>query len=271
MKKLLLSLLTLAVVYVSMTFFVGGVVEKEIKSALSENKDSDFSIELIEYQRALLSATATSKMVIKVDKETTITLNVRSDISHYPHQAVIKSAIQFTDKALSERAQKYFNTTKWLFSEEKIDLFSQLTGVLTVASGSYEGESEKLITEPILLSYQIDLSNNSGVLQLDWAGLVGATDTMSVGLNRLQFNANVGNKKIQNDDYKLIVKEVFLQQEDSHSLLEDFILKGRSEQGKVAQTVDTRNEVELRAYRINGDPQKTFTNNRMKFALTGLS
>jgi len=270
MKKLLLSLLTLAVVYVFMTFFVAGVMEKEIKSALSENNSPDFSTELLSYQRHLFSATATSKLVINIDPETIITLNVNSDISHYPHQGIIKSSVQFADPVLAERAQKYFNTTNWLITEEKIDLFSNLTGMLTVASGKYESDSEKFITEPLLLSYQINLNNESGAMQLDWAGLIGVTNEMSIGLNRLQLSANTGNAETQNSDYKLMIKEFILQEKDNHSLLEGFVLKGSSERGKTAQTVDTRNEVELRSYQISSDTEKVFTNNRMKFSVTGL-
>jgi len=270
MKKLSLSVLILAVIYISMTFLIGGMVEKEIRLAVSENEQPDLSIELLSYQRHFLSAIATSKMTITIDKETVFAFNVSSTISHYPHQAIIKSHIQFDDQLLSERAEKYFNTTKWLTSEERLDLFSQLTGVLTIAPGGYESGSEKIISEPLLLSYQIDLDDNSGAMQVDWAGLVAASDAITVGLNRLQFSANVEYSEIQESDYYLIIKELFVQQAESHSLLENFILKGRSEQGKGDQRIDMHNEVELGAYHINGFTQKTFTDNRMAFAVTGL-
>lgn len=119
--------------------------EKEIKAALSENQAADFTVELIDYQRHFFSATAISKMQIRVDQQTTLTLNIASTISHYPYQAVIKNRIEIADQILAKRAETYFGTPNWLNSVEKINIFSQLNGQLTTTSGKYESDTETFI------------------------------------------------------------------------------------------------------------------------------
>lgn len=271
MKKLPIVLLILAIIYLSMTFFVANVAEKEIKLAFSENGKSDFSIELINYQRHFFTANVISKVSINIDPETTITFDITSHITHYLYQAVIKSNIQIEDDILAKKAELYFGTEKWLTSEEKINLFSQLSGVLSLASGKYEGESESLTTEPLLLSYQVDLKDRSADVQLDWAGLTGVTHDTTIALNTLQFSSHLGTLNKRSDgDYKLTVKNVTAQQKDRHSLLEGLLLQGYSKQGKKDKTVNTSNELLVRSYQINNDKQKTFLNNRIKFGLTGL-
>lgn len=269
MKKLPISLFIVAVVYLSMTFFVGNLVEKEIKITLSENIQPDISVELLSYEREFFSATATSMLKIKVDPETTITLNVSSRIFHYPYQAVIKSNMQIADEYLSNKAQEYFSTPNWIYSEEVIDLTSHLKGLLTVVSGKYESGSESLMTDPLLVSYEMDLNNKSGDIQLDWSGIIGSLNGTAVELDTLQLNNHIGELDKQNN-YELTIKKVNIQQGTHHSLLEDFLIKGNSKQGKEDKTVDTNNEIVLRSYQLNDGKQRTFTDNRIKFALTGL-
>ncbi|GLS90700.1 hypothetical protein GCM10007916_17670 [Psychromonas marina] len=271
MKKLPITVLIIAVIYLLMTFFVAEIAEKEIKVALAENQHDDFSVELIDYQRHLFSASAISQVKIPLDQETLLTLNITSTISHFPYQAVINNRIEIADKSLAKRAENYFGTPYWLNSVEKINIFSQLTGQLTILSGKYESDSEVFISEPLQLNYHVDLDTQIGELRLDWAGVTGSTNSTSFALNSLQLISNIGEQLKQSDyDYKLIVDSVEIQQENNYSLLQGAQLTGSSRQGKVEKTIDTSNELLLRAYQFNNGIQQTFTDNRLKLSLTGL-
>ncbi len=271
MKKIIISLVTFTVIYLSMTFFVGNMVEKEIKETFSESKALDLSIELVNYERHFFIANAISKVKVTIDPQTTITLNVTSTIFHFPYQALIKNNIEIADKILAKKAEKYFGTPNWLFSEEKINIFSQLTGRLTAPSGEYVNELENLRTAPLLLSYQIDLKNKNADMQLDWAGLKGLIDGTAITLNNLQLNGHIDELKNKNDyDYKLTLGTMSLEQYDHHSLLEGFVLKGSSQQGKTEQTIDTSNELILASYQLNNDSKQIFANNHVKFSITDL-
>jgi uncharacterized protein YdgA (DUF945 family) len=254
-----------------MTFFVGNMAEKEIKSAFSENQQTDLSIELLNYQRHFFTANAISKVKVTIDPQTTITLNITSTIFHFPYQALIKSNIEIADEISAKKAERYFGSPNWLTSEEKIDLFSQLTGLLTVASGKYVSESESLMTESLLFTYQIDLKNKSADMQLYWAGLKGVTYGTVIKFNSLQLNARIGESIKKNDyDYKLALEKISVEQHGYHSLLEGLVLKGSSQQGKTEHTIDTSNELILDSYQLTNDTQQTFVNNHIKFAFTGL-
>jgi len=270
MKKLSLPLLFLSVIYLLMTFFVGKIAEREIKIALPKSTMPDLSVELLSYTRHFFSATANSKISFRVDPETTITLNVNSTISHYPHQAVIKSEVQLADQQLAESAKKYFNTTSWLISEERIDIFSRLTGELKIVAGRYETASESLLSEPVQLNYQIDLKSSDTMMQLDWAGLTGTNEKMSLTVNGLQFSSTAENSERERNDYNLMIKEVLLEEKGGRSLLESFTLKGSRELGKTAQTFDMSNEIQLKSYQFNGVTNRSFVNNHLTLMLTGL-
>jgi len=269
MKKLSISLFVATTIYLLMTFFVGNLVEKEIKIALSENKSPDFSVKLVSYERGFFSATATSMVDVVIDSETTIALNISSHVFHYPYQASIKNDIQIEDSDLSKKVQAYFNTPNWIHSEEVVDLTSRLTGVLTIVSGKYESEFETLITEPLLLSYEMDLKNKSGHIQLDWAGIVGILNDTVMELDTLQLNSHIGVPAKQSD-YQLTVEKLNVQKGAHRSILENFSFKGNSKPGKEDKTIDTNNELLLGSYQINDGTKRTFTDNRIKFSLTGL-
>jgi len=261
----------LAVIYLSMTFFVANMAEKEIKAAFYKHDSSDFSVQLINYQRHFFSATATSDVEIVVDSETTIKLNIISTIYHYPHQAVIENNIRLEDEVLSKRAETYFGTPNWLTSKEEIDIFSRLTGVLTLSSGQYNSEFETLSTEPLLFSYQIDLKEMEGHIQLDWAGISGTTDGTYIDLSALQFFSDIGKlANASDDDYQLSIEKIVMRQGSRHSILQGLTLKGHSKAGKTEKTIDTRNELLLESYQFNHQEKQTFNNSRIKFSLTGL-
>jgi len=263
--------LIIAVIYLLMTFFVAETAEKEIKAALSENQAADFTVELIDYQRHFFSATAISKMQIRVDQQTTLTLNIASTISHYPYQAVIKNRIEIADQILAKRAETYFGTPNWLNSVEKINIFSQLNGQLTTTSGKYESETETFISEPLQVNYQVDLNTQGGELQINWAGLTASSYGTTLALNALHLTSSIGEQSQQSDyDYKLTVDSIDLQQKNNHSLLKGLQLIGSSRQGKTEKTIDTSNEILLRSYQFNNGIQQNFTDNHLKLVLTGL-
>jgi len=271
MKKLAIPLLIFAVIYLLMTFVVAELTEKELKKALVESEGPDLAINLLSYRRHFFTATAISKVHITLDQETTVILNITSHISHYPFQAVMKNEIEIADKALADRAESYFGSPNWLRSEEKINLFSQLTGQLSIASGKYEGESEVLSSGPIKINYQVDLKNKSAKFDFDWVGISSSYYGTDMQFNSLQLSSNLADLSQPSDyDYKLIVDNIEIKQKDSHSLLEGLQLIGRSRQGKVEKTIDTSNELLLRSYQFNNGLQQIFTNNSIKLALIGL-
>ena len=271
MKKLPVSLFILAVICLGMVFFMGNMTEKQIKIALDKNQKDDFSVELLDYQRGLFVASATSKVQVIVDPETTIILNIFSSITHYPYKAVIKNRIRLADEDLSQKAEVYFGTPDWLSSQEEVDLFSQVNGALTVVSGQYKSESETLATEPLLFSYQIDIKNESADVQLDWDGLSGVIYDTAIDVSKLQLNTHIGKfVKPKDYDYKFTVQKIAVQQESNHSLLEGLELKGRTDLGKLEQTIDINNELLLDSYQLNNDKQQTFTDNRIEFSVLGL-
>lgn len=271
MKKLTVPLFVLAVIYLLMTFFVAELTEKQLKKALVESEGPDLAINLLSYQRHFFTATAISKVHITLDQKSTVALNITSTISHYPFQAAIKNEIKIADKALANRAESYFGTPNWLRSEEKVNLFSQLTGQLNIASGKYESENEVLSSGPVAINYQVDLNNKSAKFNLDWVGISSSFNGTDMQFNSLQLSSHLADLSQPNDyDYKLIVDNIEIKQKNSHSLLEELQLIGRSRQGIVEKTIDTSNELLLRSYQFNNGLQQMFTNNSIKLALIGL-
>lgn len=254
-----------------MTNFVANTAEKEIKKVFTENQTVEFSAELLSYQRHFFSATAISEVSIQVDSENTISFKMTSAIRHYPHQAIINNTIQVIDPSLRKRAESYFGTAHWISSEERINLFSQLTGQLTIAAGQYKSEYETLTTHPVVLNYDIDLQEKNGDFNLYWEGLEVTSYESAMNLKSLQLSSHIGQLAKRSDyDYQLNIEEISVKQENGHSLMTGLSLKGSSQQGKDEQTFDTSNELILSTYIINKNELQTFKNNRIKLVLTGL-
>lgn len=272
MKKLSIALVILAVIYLSMTFFIANIAEKEIKAAFNEQQRSDLRFELIEYQRHFFTANAISRMDVSIEGEDDITLNIVSSISHYPHQAVINSTMQFVDEQLAAKAKRYFGTENWLVSQEQIDIRGQLNGLMTIAEGRYESELESLMTEPVFVSYEMDLNDKTGSVQLDWAGLKAVSEDFSAQVEAVQLVSEVHSPQKTSDfSYLLKVATLSLQEQESLSLVQGLSLKGNSELHEELGTVDTMNELDIELYQVDNDEQQLFSNNRLKFSLAGLS
>lgn len=254
-----------------MTFFVADIAEKEIKAAFIDNEQPDISIKLLDYQRDFFTAKAISTMHIRIDQETILSLKITSIISHYPFQAVIKNKISISDKTLAKRAEAYFGSPDWLSSEEKINLFSTLSGQVNIAAGKYENKNEFFSSSPLQINYQVDLKNKNAKLQLSLPRIDGLSYGTGITLNAIQLTSDIHDLSLQSDyDYKLTVANIEVNQESNHSLLEGLQLIGSSRQGKVEKTIDTSNELLLHSYQFNNGIQQTFTNNSIKLLLTGL-
>ena len=91
-----------------MTYFVGKMAEKEIKSVLNSYQKGDVSIELLNYQRHFFSAKTEALVTIKADSENQFALKVTSLIQHYPFQAVVKNEIKLQDKLLAKKSRCIF-------------------------------------------------------------------------------------------------------------------------------------------------------------------
>lgn len=253
-----------------MIYFVADMAEKEIKIVLSENQSVDFSVELISYQRDFFTATAISEVHIIADQVSTLSFKITTTVDHYPYQAVLHNHIEIVDEIMAKKIETYFGTTQWITSVEKINLFSQLSGQLTVAAGKYKSESEAVTSEPLVINYQVDLKNENADLTLNWAGLSGKSDGMVVNVNALQLTAHVSELSTLSDyDYQLKIKTIKVLQDDHHWLLDGVALKGSSQQGQ-KKTVNTTNNLIINTYQINTGELQTYTDNRLKLALTGL-
>jgi hypothetical protein len=270
MNKLLISLSLLFVSCLSMIYFVANMTEKEIKIVFSENHSADYSVELISYQRDFFTATAISKVHILGDQLPLLSFEITTTIDHYPYQAVLHHNIEIVDETMVKKTESYFGTTQWLTSVEKINLFSQLTGQLSIAAGNYKSESQAVTSEPIVIDYQVDLKNKKASFTLNWAGLTGRIGAMVVNLNALQLTSHATGLSTQSDyDYQLKIKTIKVLQNKHHWLLEGIALQGISQQGQ-QKTVNTINDLIIDAYQINTGEIQTFTDNRLKLALTGL-
>lgn len=271
MKKLFITLPLLIVGYLSMTLFVAHMAEKEITTILSENNSSDFSVDLISYQRGFFSSTVVSEMHIEPNQSASASFKITTTINHYPHQAILNNRIEMLDAEMAKKAESYFGKTHWITSTEKIDLFSQLTGQLTIAGGKYENESETLSSEPFVLDYQVDLETKNTDFILKWAGLTATTHDTIINLNSLQLASHVGELTSQSDyDYQLKIKYIEVQQTNSHSVLEGLVLNGKNKKGAIPETIDTTNELIVDSYQIKAGTSNTFTDNRLKLTLKGL-
>ncbi|WP_022942616.1 DUF945 family protein [Psychromonas hadalis] len=271
MRKLSITLVLMVTAWLSMTYFVANMAEKEIKALLLENAQAELSIELLSYQRYFFSAIAITKVTFKDDNDSDFSLQITSVIHHYPYQVSIKNSIELENERLKETAQGYFSTSQWITSEDKINLFAQLTGRLTVVAGFYESETESLSTAPLLLDYHIDLKNRKGELTLNWAGLLANTLTNGVDLQSLQLISHFGQLAKQDDyDYQLKIEKIVYQQDQQRSLLEGFYLKGNRQQGEKNSTIDTSNELRIKHYQFNTDNKQIFTQSHIKLDITGL-
>jgi hypothetical protein len=267
-KKLSIILFVTTCFCLFLTFFISKKVEEEVKLILLKHNQPDISIELVDYQRHFFTATAISKVQLAIDHKFTVVFNITSSITHYPHQAVIKHKIQIEDEILAQQAENYFATPHWIEAENRVDLFSQLTGMLTISGGKYAADSEFLSTEPLIVNYQMDLNANRGELQLDWAGFNSLSYGNNIAFNSLQFKTQI--KQYSDYDYQLAVENVELLQEANQSILNGILLTGRSQKGEVEKTIDTYNELLIDSYLFDDGMKQRFTDNRIKLALTGL-
>lgn len=271
MKKLLITLPAIVTIWLSMTFFVANIAEQQIKSLLTDNKQTDISIELLSYQRNLFSATVVTMLTIKQDENSSFSLKITSTIHHYPYQATIKNNVVLQDKILAEKAERYFGSPQWIISEEKINLFSTLTGQLTILAGGYTSATASWSTDPVVLDYTLDLQQKSGDFNLNWAGLEGAIATKTISLQSLQLSSHFSQlSTLQDYNYLLKIAKVVFQQNNEQSLLEGISLQGHSQQGKQKQTIDTSNEILIKTYQTNTDLEEVFTDSQIKLLLTGL-
>tara|TARA_R110001583_G_scaffold7720_5_gene37897 strand:- start:3688 stop:4899 length:1212 start_codon:yes stop_codon:yes gene_type:complete len=271
MKKLSFSLLLFSAACLSMIYFVANLAEKEIKAALSDIQNADFSTQLLSYERGFFSATAITEAQINTDQDAPLTFKIITTIHHYPYQAVLNNHIELTDTTMAQKAASYFGRADWITSVETINLLSQLTGQLTVIAGKYESESESMQSKPLVLDYQVDLKNKKADLVLNWAGLVGTTYGTSLRLNGLTLTSHIASLSIQDDyDYQIAIETLEVQQENTQSLIEGIQLTGNSQQGQKVDTLDTLNDLSINSYQIKNETIQTFTKNRLKLALTGL-
>ncbi|MCP5078716.1 MAG: YdgA family protein [Psychromonas sp.] len=271
MKKLSIMLAVVAV-WLLMTNYIATVAEQEIKALFVESDHGEpLSIELQSYQRHFFSSTAITKLTVSDDETGDLSLIIISTIYHLPYQALIKNSIKLLDEALNKKAESYFSTTQWITSEERINLFSELTGELTIVAGSYKSDNESLSTKPVMVDYQVDLKTKKGYFNLNWAGLSATTNTTKVDLQALQLSSYISLLTKQSDyNYRLKIAGISIQQDKQKSLLEGVLLKGRSQQGSKEETLDTSNELVIDSYQFNTNSKQSFTDNRIKLALTGL-
>jgi uncharacterized protein YdgA (DUF945 family) len=268
MKKLSFSLLVFFAVCLSLIYFVANIAEKEIKTALSDIHNEDVSAQLMSYQRGFFSSTAVTEAQIRTDKNVPLTFRITTVIHHYPYQAVLNSHIELTDAKMSTKAESYFGRDDWISSVEKINLFSQLTGQLTVVAGKYKSDSETLMSEPLVLNYQVDLKNKNVDLEINLAGLTGTFNGTFFRLDTIKMTTQVAT--LRDYDYQLKIDTIAMQKEKTQLLVEGIKLSGNSEQGQQDETLDTLNDLQINSYQIKNDKIQTFADNRLKFSLTGL-
>lgn len=271
MKKLFFPLLILFAVCLSMIFFVANLTEKQIKIALDEVYHPDVAVELVSYQKGFLSSTVITEAQLTIEDASPIAFKVTTKIKHYPYQAVLNSDIQLVDEELAKKAALYFGRDKWISSVEKINLFSQLSGQLTLQSGKYESKSESWQNQPLVLNYQIDLKNKQADLDLNWAGGSVSTYGTSIYFQGLNLTSQLSSLSMQGDsEYQLKINTIDVKEESNQSLLQGINLTGHSQQGKQPETLDTLNDLTIDSYQVDNGEIKRFTNNRLKLALTGL-
>jgi uncharacterized protein YdgA (DUF945 family) len=178
MKKLILSiLLVVAAAIPTVPYFISTTVEQtfrtEHEEAATDAAPSGVSIELVDYQRGYLDATATSRISILVPEgKETITLDLRHHISHLPQLdrqviATVTTELVLTNEAAQTVAQLFKGQTPLSIS------------TLIFLDGHQEGTFHSPSA-----SGQI---SDKETVAIEWQGLEG-TAWQSAARDRLTFN-----------------------------------------------------------------------------------
>ncbi|WP_019613608.1 DUF945 family protein [Psychromonas ossibalaenae] len=269
MKKTSSILSFLGAVLLASTYFIGEMAARETDKLFLKQQSQEFSSRLISYEKNFFTADVLSEVTVTLEDEKSVTFSIHSRIKHYPYKAVIDNEISLSDNALAAKVEKYFGSEKWLKSQEEVSIFGNLSGSLNLTAGSYENAQDKISSRPLQLDYQVDLQDYSGSAQINWAGADVISSGTDFSIESVQlfsdFSSLSGSYTYFSQIGKIIVK-----QKNYQSILQGLELKGSSQAGQKADTVDTSNEWKIASYTVNDGQQKVFTDNQVRLEIKGL-
>ncbi|WP_028863195.1 DUF945 family protein [Psychromonas aquimarina] len=271
MKKTLSALSFLGVILLTSTYFVGEMTARETEKLFLKQQPQELNSRLISYEKNFLTADALSEVTVTLEGENPVIFSIHSRIKHYPYKAVISNDIRLSDSELGAKLDNYFGSEKWLNSQEEISIFGNLSGRLNLSAGSYENAREKISSRPLQLDYQVDLQDYSGSAQINWAGADAATSSGDFSIESVQLFSDFSSLST-NGSYAYFSKigKVIIGQKNYQSILQGLELKGSSQAGQKADTVDTSNEWKIARYEMNDGQGKVFTDNQIKLEIKGL-
>ena len=280
MKKILGACSLVLLSLLLLVHYVGNIAERETKNALSDltlQKNSDFNVNLISYQRNFFSATVKTELIFNAGSTTPLIVTGLSKISHLPYKALVVTTLAVQDEKLAKQLSNYFGCDDWFKSTEEVNIFGKLKGELVIAGGKYQSDTETLKTAPLLINYSMDLENKSGEIAFSWdAFSIESQDEITL-MDSIEFTLDF--KKQVNApayqpykyDYTLDIKKIHSKIEKvilaTTYLVENIAIKGSSEAAIEAHRINAYNELNIGNYQLGNDPNLSFKNNHLKFNL----
>ena len=279
MKKRVSLFIFFLIIVLIAVYFVGKITEQKTREIIAKYSSDDMQISIVNYEKHFFSADVTTQLTFKNGPSSDITIQVISEITHYPYKAVSLNHLSFLDKQLNDNFTSYFSTDNWFISKEEFTLWGTLEGTLTLPAGHYEENGEIVSSEAINIHYDIDLKNNNGSMNLDWPAITVKTETENIQLEKLLFSSTFSNFDMSKmgsnwqSVYDLKIAKLTQTSPASKrlsSLYEDISLSGGSENNGKKERVNTTSALKIKRYQQGEDEKMQFLNNEFAIEIKDL-
>lgn len=271
MKKLLISLLVISAFVVSAIYVVGEQTQTEVQKIFAQEPQPGIAIQLISYDKQFFKALVNSQVTLILAGEKPIVINVQSTIYHYPYKAEMNNQIHFADERLEKELATYFGDKNWIRSQQEINLFSQLTGHISISPGDYQKGNEQLSSRALQFDYHFDLKNNSGKIDINWPGGHSQTGDTLLTVTAVKIDADFSILPGVNEStYHVEMDKILIQTKEGKTQLRGIDLQGQNRLIEHSESIDSRNDWKIASYQVSHLKEQTFTGNQLKFDIKGL-
>lgn len=272
MKKwFIISILTLVILLLGSTYFVGVQVEKTLHEQVAQLDSPDVDVQLLSYQKSFFHAKADFKVSISMPERPPLELNMTSDITHYPYKASSVNQMQLVDKQLQETLNSFFQTEHWFNSKEEINLLGKVQGSLSLPKGVYQAAQESLETGALTLNYDYDLNNHHSDLNLQWGGFHGVVDNEHFAADDIAIFASFVTLEaahLVDYQYQASIDQFQFEAAGKKLALQQVNLTGSSTTTDDRLSLDSQNDWQIKT--IHNGPQ-VFTDSEFSLALDKLN
>lgn len=270
MKRLTVMLCILFVALLSATYFIGERTQTEVRKRFAVQNKSPLSLQLLSYKKFLFTAKMQTRLTFPLENAQNLVLLIDSNITHYPYKVSVNNKISIVNQDIAQKVENFFQSKTWLKSNEEINLLGEVTGEVTLAKGSFQREFERLNLSALTVTYQLKLSDYSGVFQIDWAGFEGDLSGVVFALKDIDVKGNFSSLRhapLIDYAYQADIAQLTWQQNEPISINTLWLL-GENQLSDNKTLLSSRHHLTMAEYK---NAQQQFSNTDVDLSVSNLN